>query len=101
MISKRPLSNSDYTFDEASNTLIAEGLKIKSIDSMPKNISKNTNAINLANNYLTTLQGVEQFVNLEEICLKNNRIQKGTNLLTLANLKKLNKMEIEGNPFLK
>ena len=68
---------------------------------MPKNISKNLCALNLANNYLTSLEGVEQFMSLEEICLKNNRIHKGTNLLPLGNMKKLSRIEIDGNPFLK
>jgi Leucine-rich repeat (LRR) protein len=80
--------------------LDAEGCRGRSIGQFPSYLAKKIIKLALKNNYLKTLDDVEQFSNLCEIDVRYNRIAEGQELLKLYKMRNLTRVYIGGNPFL-
>lgn len=63
-------------------------------------MARNVKVLNLSGNLLAKLDNMRQFVSLKEIDITNNCIRNGSEIMCLAQLPKLLRICVKGNPFL-
>ncbi|KAH8880703.1 leucine rich repeat domain-containing protein [Thozetella sp. PMI_491] len=110
-----PLSNTLYSLDLSSNLFsqIPDSLSnltalralnlancmIDSLHSLTRNPLPAITAINLRNNRLQSLAGIEKLYPLERLDLRDNRLTDPTELARLTGLPEIREIYVEGNPF--
>ncbi len=110
-----PLSNTLYSLDLSANlfTQIPDSLAnltalralnlancmIDSLHSLTRNPLPAITAINLRNNRLQSLAGIEKLYPLERLDLRDNRLTDPMELARLTGLPEIREIYVEGNPF--
>jgi hypothetical protein len=79
----------------------AVGVELDFIGSVPNELALKTRMLYLSNNNLHSLNGIQQFQNLEMLSVSNNNIVFLEELYYLINLKNLKKLQLIGNPVTK
>ena len=83
--------------DSTSSKLSLVGLDIGEIDFVPGPLPERIQVLYMSNNLLTSLDGVEQFVNIRQVSFANNFIKYLSDLRSLGLLPHLEKITLEGN----
>ena len=83
--------------DCTSSKLSLVGLDICEIDGVPGPLPARIHTLYISNNLLTTLDGIEQFINIRQISFSNNFIKYLSDLKALGFLHRIEKISLEGN----
>ena len=83
--------------DSTSSKLRLVGLDIGEIDMVPGPLPERIQVLYMSNNLLSSLDGVEQFVNVRQVSFANNFVKYLSDLRSLGQLQHLEKITLEGN----
>ena len=83
--------------DSTSSKLNLVGLDIGEIDMVPGPLPERIQILYMSNNLISSLDGIEQFVNVRQVSFANNFIKYLSDLRSLGLLPHLEKISLEGN----
>ncbi len=78
MRQKVTLSASTYSISQRGDSLSASGLKVRSIDSLPINVTKGIRELDLSHNLISKIENIKQFPYLQTLNISHNYISKGS-----------------------
>eukprot|EP01031_Cornospumella_fuschlensis_P012714 gene12714-15538_t len=77
------------------------GQNVTKLGFFPSNLALAIRSLLLSNNALLSVEGVEQFSNVDTLSLSNNLIRYMEDLAALQTLSQLKKLSLQGNPVAK
>ncbi|RYG60068.1 hypothetical protein EON64_19615 [archaeon] len=103
LVSQRELVDAIRKFPAGmeKDRLRCVGQNVTKLGFFPNNLAIAIRSLLVSNNALTSVEGVEQFANLDTLSVSNNLIRYMEDLAGLRSLSHLKKLSLQGNPVAK